>query len=151
MVRVRYRSYCQHTKYIPYFAITTELWILENDGSIYSKVPMYSTWEKFYCRDKMVVRASKKSLYLERWSLFWNRALKDSIFQPMAISCQVITSIWISCKQINSLLPSDDIWCQWSWSTLVQVMACCLMTTSHYLNQCWLESTSVQFHRNLAS
>ena len=25
-----------------------------------------------------------------------------------------------------------------SWSTLVQVMACCLTSSSHYLNQCWL-------------
>ena len=27
--------------------------------------------------------------------------------------------------------------CQWSWSTLVQVMACCLMSPSHNLNQYW--------------
>ena len=25
-----------------------------------------------------------------------------------------------------------------TWSTLAQVMACCLMALSHYLNQCWL-------------
>ena len=29
---------------------------------------------------------------------------------------------------------ADD---QKSWSTRVQVMACCLMAPSHYLNQCW--------------
>ena len=38
----------------------------------------------------------------------------------------------------DSLWPSDAIWCWGSWSTLVQVMACCLMASSHYLNQCWL-------------
>ena len=38
----------------------------------------------------------------------------------------------------NSLWPSDAIWRQGSWSTLVQVMACCLTAPSHYLNQCWL-------------
>ena len=31
-----------------------------------------------------------------------------------------------------------SIWCHWSWSSLPQVMACCLMTLSHYQNQCWL-------------
>ena len=30
------------------------------------------------------------------------------------------------------------IWHRTSWSTLVQVMACCLTAPSHYLNQCWL-------------
>ena len=36
------------------------------------------------------------------------------------------------------LWPSDVIWQQASRSTLAQVMACCLMAPSHYLNQCWL-------------
>ena len=36
----------------------------------------------------------------------------------------------------NSLWPNDPIWCQWSWSTLVRVKACCLMATSLYLMQC---------------
>ena len=39
---------------------------------------------------------------------------------------------------INSLWPSDTIWRQRSGSTLAQVMACCLTTPSHYLNQSWL-------------
>ena len=41
---------------------------------------------------------------------------------------------------INSLWPwsSDAIWCQRSWSILVQVMVCYLMVPSHYLNQWWL-------------
>ena len=54
---------------------------------------------------------------------------------------------WLSLRHlvpwINSLWPSDAIWCQRSWSTLVQVMACCLMAPSHYLNQCWLYITEV--------
>ena len=39
---------------------------------------------------------------------------------------------------LNSLRPSDTIWRHGSGSTLAQVMACCLMAPSHYLNQCWL-------------
>ena len=39
---------------------------------------------------------------------------------------------------VNSLWPSDAIWWNRSGSTLVQVMACCLMSPSLYLNQCWL-------------
>ena len=37
----------------------------------------------------------------------------------------------------NSLWPSDNIWRHGSGSTLGQVVACCLMAPSHYLNQCW--------------
>ena len=40
-------------------------------------------------------------------------------------------------SNINSLWPSDAIWQHRSWSTLAQVMACCLAAPSHYLNQCW--------------
>ena len=46
---------------------------------------------------------------------------------------------------LNSLGPSDAIWHWRSWSTLVQVMACCLTAPSHYLNQCWLIITKVQW------
>ena len=41
---------------------------------------------------------------------------------------------------INPLWPSDTIWWYRSWSTLIQIMACCLRAPSHYLNQCWLTS-----------
>ena len=45
------------------------------------------------------------------------------------------TKNWLC--NINSLGPSGAIWRQRSRSTLAQVMACCLMAPSHYLNQCW--------------
>ena len=35
---------------------------------------------------------------------------------------------------------------QRSWSTLVQVMACCLAATNHYLNQCWLTCNRMLWH-----
>ena len=47
--------------------------------------------------------------------------------------------------QVNSLRPSDAIWRHPSGSTLAQVMACCLMAPSHYLNQCWLLISKVQW------
>ena len=43
---------------------------------------------------------------------------------------------WPHCD--NSLRLSDIIWQHRSGSTSAQVMACCLMAPSHYLNQCWL-------------
>ena len=46
---------------------------------------------------------------------------------------------------VKSLQPSDAVWRQRSWSTLAQVMACCLTAPSHYLNQCWLIISEVQW------
>ena len=46
----------------------------------------------------------------------------------------------------NSLGPNDAIWRWRSWSTLVQVMACCLAAPDHYLNQCWLIINKVLRH-----
>ena len=45
---------------------------------------------------------------------------------------------------LNSLAPSDAIWQHGSWSTMVQVMACCLMASSHNLDHCWLGN--IGFH-----
>ena len=54
--------------------------------------------------------------------------------------CIIVACVSISVLGfiIDSLRPSDAIWRQRSWTTLVQVMACCLTAPSHHLNQCWL-------------
>ena len=52
----------------------------------------------------------------------------------------------IHCSPVNSLWPSEAIWQHGSGSTLAQVMACCLMAPSHYLNQCWLTTSKIEWH-----
>ena len=49
-------------------------------------------------------------------------------------------------RWVNWLWPSDAIWCRRTWSTLVQVMDCCLMAPSHYLKQCGLITSKVLCH-----
>ena len=39
---------------------------------------------------------------------------------------------------INLLWPGDAIWRHRTWSALVQIMACCPTSPSHYMKQCWL-------------
>ena len=46
---------------------------------------------------------------------------------------------------IDSLWPSDAKWWQRHVSTLAQVMVCFLMAPSHYLSQCWLIISKVQW------
>ena len=66
------------------------------------------------------------------WCLMWAHSLiyKEQVLLP---------------SLTNSLWPSDTIWRQRSGSTLAQVMACCLTAPSHYLNQCWLIISEVQW------
>ena len=49
-------------------------------------------------------------------------------------------------RWVNSLWPSDTIWRHKSGSTLAQVMASFLTAPSHYLNQCGLVISKVQWH-----
>ena len=46
----------------------------------------------------------------------------------------------------NSLGPCDTIWRQRSGSPLAHVTACCLTAPSHYLNQCRLFISKVEWH-----
>ena len=46
-------------------------------------------------------------------------------------------------NDMNSVWPSHTIWRLRSWSTLAQVMVCCLTAPSHYLSQCWLLHSEV--------
>ena len=78
-------------------------------------------------------------LTMQSWFLDWRcRGGRgwDSLNIPSfsnELSCYLI-----SLTNKYSLWPSDAIWRQGSWSTLAQVMACCLTAPNHYLNQCWL-------------
>ena len=53
-------------------------------------------------------------------------------------TCYWMSQDYLVLGLINSLWPSNTIWRWRSGSTLAQVMACCLMAPSHYLNLCWL-------------
>ena len=41
---------------------------------------------------------------------------------------------------------SDAIWCCWTWSTLIQVVAWCLTAPCHYPNLCWLILSEILWH-----
>ena len=47
---------------------------------------------------------------------------------------------------VNSLRPSDTIWRHQSRSTFAHVTPCCLTAPSHYVNQCWLQTSEVLWH-----
>ena len=80
-----------------------------------------------------------------------------ALIHDIISSLSVVTSyhliqvilIWIigpHLYMINSLWPSDTICWHISGSTLSQIMNCCLMTSCHYLNQCWLVNKGFLWH-----
>ena len=66
--------------------------------------------------------------------------------QNLGSTVQVLEWRIVQSVMIKPLRPSDAIWRQRSWTTLAQVMACCLTAPSHYLNQCRLIITEVYWH-----
>ena len=76
-----------------------------------------------------------------------NSVLKDFKYDWHRNICWIQSILLVIVHQpvLNSLWPSDAIWWHRSGSTLAQVMACCLTAPSHYLNQCWLIISKVQW------
>ena len=62
------------------------------------------------------------------------------ILHDLVIKFLIILSLLTYCGLVA------QIWWLKSGSTLVQVMACCLMASIHYLNQCWLIISEVMWH-----
>ena len=52
-------------------------------------------------------------------------------------------------KWVSSMWFNDIKWCHRPWSTLVQVMACCLTASSHNLDQCGRRLSRYQFMKGV--
>ena len=58
-------------------------------------------------------------------------------FGPRSWSSTILTKTGLF-PCLVSVTDWPPVWLCRSWSTVVEVMAWCLMAPSHYLNQCWL-------------
>ena len=98
-------------------------------------------WEKLgWCVDKMAARC-----FCEKMIFRHKRGLVFAVSHVKFYHRNHVD------YDINPLRPSDAIWRQWFWTTLAQVMACCLTAPSHYLNQCWLIIRGVLWHTSESS
>ena len=125
--------------------------LLRRPSSIFAKVPMRFFRSHSYLTG---VSAAKLGFHLPNMNMIFNRKLvfwwswKTEINNAEEIDLvtailfekhtSTITAKFPAVQWVNSLWPSDAIWWHRSGSTLAQVMPCCLMAPSHYLNQCWL-------------
>ena len=86
-------------------------------------------------------------MYTTIWKIINTLRPISKIYSISKLICSCI-SPWnpLHIHDINSLLPGDALWWYRSWSTLAQIMACCLIAPSHYLNHCWLLISKVLWH-----
>ena len=77
----------------------------------------------------------------------------NKFIQPVTFQCQkmienenIYQCLLGLIQHVNSVAPSDTTWWHRSGSTLVQVMACCLMTPNQYLTHCWLIINKFQWY-----
>ena len=88
--------------------------------------------------------------YFTQWQISWFAGQNVWKCEVYDLKVSILLKIWAATWTLvyllfKSLWPSDAIWRKGSMSTLVQVMAWCLTAPSHYLNQCWLIITKIQW------
>ena len=114
-------------------------------------------WRLAYCNNRSLYRIDlfrkcqlslKYSKYTPHSTLSWVSYGVSGVsnLQKTIGSRRGALLLVTSISPFKSLGPSDIIWHWRSWSTLFQVIACCLMAPCHYLNQCWLIISKVLWH-----
>ena len=73
----------------------------------------------------------------------YQRHIKMLKFYDCEVAYMLITSMFL--MTFTHLYPCDAIRWHRSGSILAQVIACCLVAPSHYLNQCWLLISEVLY------
>ena len=76
----------------------------------------------------------KNSQNLQKWHR--HRNLRKLTFSQLIHFCELIDPLWLG----------DATWCWRLWTSLVQIMDCCLTAPSHYLNQRWLIINGASWH-----
>ena len=104
-------------------------------------------------KDKWTIQTTVKLEFFQTQKTFKICAFSLPKEDSTKIQANTAKMIWRLCEihcwmliSFNSLGPSDAIWRQRSGSTLGQVMACCQTAPSHYLNQCWVIISKVEWH-----
>ena len=86
--------------------------------------------------DRKIRRSGQSYLYSWQKSTFtFHVHLVRYFDSPMGYSIMIFLSFKRLCHQVDYQAWEKYGIC--TLSTLVQVMGCCLMATTHYLNQCW--------------
>ena len=111
------------------------------DFSSFDKCVSFGKWQPVI-REQFI-----DHIYMDRPKLTWTTEPSTMATQDFRQHCL-----------FNSLWPSYVVWWHRTESTLAQVMACCLMAPSHYLNQYWLiisksqwQSPDSNFTRNTSA
>ena len=100
---------------------------LSNNGIRILHVTLYQRqWLKFHFADKVFIPANGPMAIHVNGVSYQREYGNNWVKQYFGMISFIINSLW----------PSDAIWWHRSGSAPAQVMACCLMAPTHYLNQC---------------
>ena len=137
------------------FTIQCELWgaFCEWKVNLYCSLnPMWASWYRMLCTSLALCEGIHSwlvdSLTKNNNEFWYFLGLCHIPVMVYAMSCYVLdwgvtgplfNSSWLNVTICDiGLVRNTCLICSSSWSSLAQVMACCLMAPSHYLNQCWL-------------
>ena len=123
--------YTQNKRWNHILSLTLCWWVIMGDFLIIQclncfKISQKQAWQP------IIYFAWMTSMYFREYFCRFSR--KSHYFYILGVS------------HLNSLPPSDAIWQQIYRPIMAEVMACCLMATSHYLNQCWLTINKIIWH-----
>ena len=113
-------------------------WTVIAHSCLTSSAVEVRTWFCNYSPQKMMHRITVwHLLHLQHYDI----VLSGTFSSMCAVTCPMPLT-QINCY-VNSLWPNDAKWWHETWSILAQMMACCLMAPSHYLNH--VDLSSVRF------
>ena len=125
-------------------------WVWDTAAILQSTISKAFSWMKFFIFWFIFQWSLFLSVQLtinQHWFRYWLGTKQVTMHNLNPWWSSLLMHVWITQPQwVNSLRPSDAIWRHRSGSTLAQVMVCCLTAPSHYLNQCWLVISEVQWH-----
>ena len=106
-------------------------------------------WMKLDVSKQLLVEQNMKNFDLRMFHICgWYTEMNPTDLHQYIVKCNfqiLMVQVKASKRQwVNLLWPSDATWWHKSESTWAQVMPCCLVAPSHYLNQCWLIIIEVQ-------
>ena len=130
---------CLEGKIIPLILFespnATKCWfkILRPEQNAWSVANMIY-WEEIWLGYNLLIIGSLREVTSRLPS---QRAGKYGAFMSTLLSAWISLNRQTNCQGFNSLCPDITIWWHRFGSILAQIMACCLMAQSRYLNQCW--------------
>ena len=120
------------------------------------KIPDFSRIDSHFVAEILILGNNGLHQLITTSHLLWVRGNTAFRYQNGSLLFSTFPYLYLNCAdrvQKSTLTHCDGVWHHILGSTLAQIMACSLTTSSHYLNPCWLITSVIsvaltqdQFH-----